>query len=156
MHRLTISIDDQLALDFDDLLNDQGYQSRSEAVCDLMRRAVEVRKLEDDDGDCVASLSYIYNHHTRALAQRLTEMGHAHHDLMIATTHVHLDHDECLETVILRGSVAGVRNYANLVQAERGVRFADLNLVKVGATEIESRGKYSPHPPSHSHEPTIL
>jgi CopG family nickel-responsive transcriptional regulator len=132
MQRLTISLDDDLARDFDTLFRDQAYQSRSEAVRDLVRSAVEARRLQGDGpGDCVASLSYIYNHHTRALAQRLNEMAHQHHDLVVATTHVHLDHDDCLETVILKGAVPRVREFADLVQAERGVRFADLNLVRV-------------------------
>jgi CopG family nickel-responsive transcriptional regulator len=132
MQRVTVSLDEDLARDFDNLLRDQAYQSRSEAVRDLVRSAVEARRLQGDGpGDCVASLSYIYNHHTRALAQRLNEMAHEHHDLVVATTHVHLDHDDCLETVILKGPITLVRGFADLVQAERGVRFADLNLVRV-------------------------
>lgn len=132
MQRVTVSLDEDLARDFDDLLRHQAYQSRSEAVRDLVRSAVEARRLQGDGaGKCVASLSYIYNHHTRALAQRLNEMAHAHHDLVVATTHVHLDHDDCLETVILKGLIPQVRGFADLVQAERGVRFADLNLVRV-------------------------
>jgi CopG family nickel-responsive transcriptional regulator len=132
MQRVTVSLDDDLARDFDILLRDQAYQSRSEAVRDLVRSAVEARRLQGEGpGDCVASLSYIYNHHTRALAQRLNEMAHDHHDLVVATTHVHLDHDDCLETVILKGAIQRVRGFADLVQAERGVRFAALNLVRV-------------------------
>ena len=150
MQRLTVSLDEDLARDFDDLLRDQAYQSRSEAVRDLVRSAVEARRLQGDGpGDCVASLSYIYNHHTRALAQRLNEMAHANHDLVVATTHVHLDHDDCLETVILKGAAQRVRGFADLVQAERGVRFVVLNLVRVEPNN-EHRGA-AHHHTEHQH-----
>jgi CopG family nickel-responsive transcriptional regulator len=132
VQRVTISLDDQLARDFDALAREESYASRSEAVRDLVRAAVEARRLAADaTGACVASLSYVYNHAVRDLAQRLSDAGHRHHGLVVSTTHVHLDHEDCLETTILKGSVADVRAFANAVRAERGVRFTELNLVRV-------------------------
>lgn len=145
MQRVTISLDDALASDFDEQLKSQGYVSRSEAVRDLVRGAVESRRLQGDGGHCVANLSYVYNHHTRALAERLNSLAHEHHELVVATTHVHLDHDECLETAILRGSVQAVRGFADRVQAERGVRFAELNLIRVEPNGRHEVGR------AHSH-----
>lgn len=136
MQRVTISLDEELAQAFDQLCDAQGYTSRSEAMRDLVRHAVDQRRLEDarSSGEgalCVANLSYVYDHHVRSLAQRLTEIAHAHHDLIVATTHVHLDHDNCLETVILKGPTASVRALADGVRAERGVRFGEINLISV-------------------------
>lgn len=130
MQRLTISVDDELAGAFDALVAARGYASRSEAMRDLVRRAVDDQRVEaDGEARCIANLSYVYDHHTRALSQRLVEMEHQHSELVVSTTHVHLDHDTCLETVILRGSIDKVRGLANEVQAERGVRFGMLNLI---------------------------
>jgi CopG family nickel-responsive transcriptional regulator len=132
MQRLTISIDDKLSSDFDALTKAHAYESRSEAVRDLVRGAVEAHRLNcDTRGTCVASLSYVYNHETRDLARRLTAMGHDQHHLLVSTMHVHLDHADCLETSILKGKVADIRAFADAVKAERGVRFAELNLIRV-------------------------
>lgn len=129
MQRLTMSVDEDLAEAFDALIASQGYQSRSEAMRDLVREAIGEQR--PSIGHCVASLSYVYDHHVRVLGQRLVQMHHDHHDVVVATTHVHLDHNTCLETAILKGDVAAVRAFAEQVQAERGVRFAKINLISV-------------------------
>ena len=153
MQRLTISIDDALADEFDALTAEQGYTSRSEAMRDLVRQAVEARRLaETEAGYCVANLSYIYDHGTRALAQRLNEMQHAHHHLVVSTMHSHLDHDTCLETSILRGSVKAVRTLADAIKAERGVRFTELNLISVSPNShhpVEAHGEHDHGPNEH-------
>ena len=140
MERITMSIDEGLAKEFDALIARRGYTSRSEAMRDLLRRELELsRAATDGDSFCVANLSYVYNHHERDLTERLTEAQHAHHDLVVATTHVHLDHDNCLETVILKGRTAVVRAFAQRIEAERGVRHAQLNVVTVD-TDDRHRG----------------
>ena len=77
----------------------------------------------------MAYLSYVYNHHERDLAERLTVIQHQHHDLVVASTHVHLDHDNCLETVMLRGATKAVQQLSDALIAERGVRHGQLNLI---------------------------
>ncbi len=137
MQRLTISLDDDLDQAFDDLMKDKGYQSKSEAMRDLVREAVEARRMEKTgNGECVASLSYVYDHHVRDLAQRIVEMQHDHHDIVISTMHVHLDHDTCLENTILRGPTMSVRKLADRIQAERGVRFAKINLISADPPHV--------------------
>ena len=127
-----MSMDESLANDFDQLVRDRGYASRSEAIRDLLRREIEAHRQGREAGaHCVANLSYVYNHHERKLAERLMEAQHQHHDLVVSTMHVHLDHQHCLETVILKGPTAAVRSFANGMQAERGVRHASINLVTV-------------------------
>ena len=132
MERITMSIDEKLASEFDALIAKRGYASRSEAMRDLLRREVEANRVAYEARSyCVACLSYIYNHHERELAERLTGAQHAHHELVVSAMHVHLDHDHCLETVILKGPTAAVRGFASAITAERGVRHGQLNLVTV-------------------------
>jgi CopG family nickel-responsive transcriptional regulator len=132
MDRFTISLDEQLAQAFDAWIAERGYANRSEAVRDLLRAELERSRQQAPLGlHCVGSLSYVYNHHERELGDRLTRMHHAHHDLNLATMHVHLDHEHCLETVLLRGPAADVRAFADSVCAERGVHHGKLNLVSV-------------------------
>ncbi len=132
MERITMAIDEPLAREFDALIARRGYGSRSEAMRDLLRRELEADRASGEAaGHCVASLSYVYNHHVRDLAERLTGAQHEHHDLVVSTMHVHLDHDHCLEVEILKGHTADVRRFADRITAERGVRHAALNLVGV-------------------------
>ena len=132
MERITMSIDEALAKEFDVLIAKRGYGSRSEAMRDLLRREVESDRIKyETRAYCVASLSYVYNHHQRDLAERLTAAQHEHHDLVVATMHVHLDHEHCLETTVLKGPASAVRRIADRIKAERGVRHAAINLVTV-------------------------
>jgi CopG family transcriptional regulator, nickel-responsive regulator len=141
MDRFTISLDENLAAAFDELVKNRGYATRSEAVRDILRTHLQQsREQRDAKGSCVASLSYVYNHHERELSERLTSIQHAHHDLTISTMHAHLDHDQCIETVMLKGQVLKVREFAQQIIAERGVRHGQLNLVSVEVGKSHSHG----------------
>jgi CopG family transcriptional regulator, nickel-responsive regulator len=134
MERFTISLDEKLAKEFDHLIQARGYDNRSEAVRDMIRHELETKRLASGEAPyCIANLSYIYNHHERELAERLTSLQHEQHDLVISTMHAHLDHDNCIETVILRGPTKAVRRFADAISAERGVRHGTLNLVPADA-----------------------
>ena len=150
---MTISLDAELAAEFDRLIAERGYRNRSEAVRDLLRAHLEQARQERGEAThCVANLSYVYNHHERDLAERLTALQHGRHDLAVATLHAHLDHENCLESVILRGPTAAVRSFSDALVAERGVRHGQLNLIDV---EIDSgRGHhhgYTAAGRSHGH-----
>lgn len=149
MERFTISLDEALAKEFDQLIAARGYSNRSEAVRDLIRGAIESdRQRETPAGHCVANLSYVYNHHERELAERLTGLQHDHHDLTVAAMHSHLDHDNCLESVILKGATADVRQFADVLMAERGVRHGKLNVI---ALEAEHHHAHDDHGAAHVH-----
>ncbi len=149
MERFTISLDESLARQFDELIAARGYGNRSEAVRDLIRGAIESdRRRDPPSGHCVASLSYVYNHHERELAERLTALQHERHDLAVAGMHSHLDHENCLESVILKGPTADVRQFADALIAERGVRHGQLNLI---ALEIEEHHAHDEHGQAHVH-----
>ncbi len=132
MSRFTISLDNQLSVQFDELIQSRGYTNRSEAVRDMIRKQLETEHLKSEsNGDCVASLCYIYNHHENDLANRITSVHHSHHNLTLSCMHVHMDHFNCFEVVILRGTVHNVTNFADQVIATRGVRHGKLFMVPV-------------------------
>jgi CopG family nickel-responsive transcriptional regulator len=154
MERITISIDTALALEFDHLIAARGYKNRSEAVRDLVRSHLEAqRQTHAPAGHCVANLSYVYNHHERDLAERLTALQHDQHDLTVATLHAHLDHDNCLESVILRGTTLAVRTFSDALMAQRGVRHGQLNVV--GVEVDDSHAHTSGHAHSHLHDSAV-
>jgi CopG family nickel-responsive transcriptional regulator len=152
MDRFTISLDENLATAFDELIKERGYATRSEAVRDILRTQLQQsREQRDARGSCVANLSYVYNHQERELSERLVKIQHDHHDLTISTMHAHLDHDECLETVMLKGPVSQVRRFAQEMIAERGVRHGLLNLVSVDLTKAHSHGGATHRHPKPRH-----
>ncbi|MDO9710191.1 nickel-responsive transcriptional regulator NikR [Paracraurococcus lichenis] len=129
MQRVTITIDDDLLATVDALVERKGYASRSEAIRDLLRAETDRAATLAEASPCVAVLSYVYDHEARELARRLTGTHHAHHDLGIASLHVHLDHDTCLEVAVLRGPAGAVRRFADAVTSETGVRHHALHVV---------------------------
>jgi CopG family nickel-responsive transcriptional regulator len=130
MERVTISLDADLTRDFDAMIRAKGYASRSEAVRDVLRAQLRLRTAHrDGSGSCIATLSYIYNHHERDLGERLKRLQHDHHDLTVSSMHAHLDHQECIETLILQGRIDAVQRFSDALMAERGVRHGQLNLI---------------------------
>ncbi|MGU3541063.1 nickel-responsive transcriptional regulator NikR [Methylobacterium sp. A54F] len=137
MQRITITIDDDLLAAVDRLCAERGYRSRSEAVRDLVRDSVApTQATEAGNAPCYGALSYVYNHGTRDLARRLTDGGH-HHGVSIASMHVHLNRDDCLEVAVLRGSVSAMQSYADSVITQRGVRYGRLHLIPESIGPIE-------------------
>jgi CopG family nickel-responsive transcriptional regulator len=132
MQRVTITIDDDLLTAIDALCESRGYGSRSEAVRDIVRNALApARAAGAGSAAFCGALSYVYSHGTRDLARRLTDEGHQH-GVSIASMHVHLNHDDCLEVAVLRGSVSQMQSYADTVITQRGVRYGHLHLIPEG------------------------
>lgn len=151
MERFTISLDDSLAQQFDELIVSRGYSNRSEAVRDLIRGGIESdNQRATPKGLCVANLSYLFNHHERDLAERLTAQQHEHHELTVAAMHTHLDHEMCLESVILRGPASDVVAFADALMAERGVKHGKLNIISLSANSDTPENGKKPHS-THSH-----
>lgn len=130
MQRITISIDEDLLEEIDKITEQRKYQNRSEAIRDLARAGIQaVDKQVDHNAHCVAALFYVYDHEARELSKRLTKTFHDHHDLSLASLHVHLDHGNCMEVSLLRGHVGEIQTFADGVIAERGVRHGKLVVV---------------------------
>jgi CopG family nickel-responsive transcriptional regulator len=131
MRRITISIDDELLATLERLGERRGYANRSEALRDMVREAIGHERFEQEGSPCLATLTYVYEHEKRDLARRLTRTQHEQHDLSLATLHIHLDQRNCLEVAVLRGTVDAVRNFADVVTTQRGVRHGRLHILPI-------------------------
>lgn len=143
MQRVTVTLDEDLLDDLDRLVASRGYQSRSEALRDLARAGLQQAKVEAGQGHCVAALVYTYDHSARELAQRLTRNYHDHREISLATLHVHLDDDTCLEVTALKGSTGEVKHFAEHVIAERGVRYGKVLVIPAGARRASGAKPHS-------------
>ena len=152
MQRITITIDETLLETLDAVVRRRGYDSRSEAVRDMIRDTATQQAASGEAAPCVAVLGYVYDHETRALAQRLTQALHDHHDLTVAGMHVHLDHESCLDVSVLKGSMSAVRGLADVLTAQRGVRHANLHVipVRVSNTRHDHGWGAAKHPHVHA------
>lgn len=132
MDRLTISLNNRLSKQFEAAMHKRGYFNRSEAMRDLIRDLLETDHLEEfAEGRCIGTLSFIYNHHERELASSIALAQHDHQDLTLSSIQVHVDNDNCLQVVILNGTIKEVKNFANFIMATRGVRHGKLHLLPV-------------------------
>lgn len=120
--RFGVSLDEELLEPFDALCTVKGYSNRSEAIRDLIRKALVAEEWQQADGQGAGTLTLVYDHHKNDLARRLTQMQHDEHDIIIATLHVHLDHHNCLEVLILKGEAARVRALADKLISCKGVK----------------------------------
>jgi CopG family nickel-responsive transcriptional regulator len=124
--RFGISIDDRLLKRFDDLIADKGYVNRSEAIRDLIRNALVEDAWAREDEETVGTVTLVYNHHTRDLADKLTEQQHSHHEAIISALHVHLDAHHCLEVVVVKGKAKSVKRLADELIGTKGVKHGKL------------------------------
>jgi CopG family nickel-responsive transcriptional regulator len=151
MERLTISLDQDLAVRFDKLLKSQGYKNRSEGIRDLIRDKLEQQSLEQqvaehkENTECIGSITYIYNHQERELASRLAQAQHDNHNIAVSSLRIPLDHDHCMETVMLNGDTDVVRAFCNEIIARPGIRHGKAYLVPVEAEHSHHEGKNHVH-----------
>jgi CopG family nickel-responsive transcriptional regulator len=131
--RFGVSLDSELLERFDALCARRGYETRSEAIRDLLRNTLVEQEWEDSGKDLAAVLTLVYDHHTKDLARKVINAQHEAHHLIITTLHVHLDHHNCLEVLVLKGPGPDVRGLAERLIAIRGVKFGRLSLATTGA-----------------------
>lgn len=147
MQRITVSLPDAIVDKLDRLMAESGAKNRSEAVRDLIRSAEASAQRASGEGECVGVLSYIYDHHERQLSSRMTESQHEQGDLIVSLMHAHVNAEDCLEAVFVRGPAKKVIAYGQSVIAEPGVRNGSLNLIPVDSLERCAH----PHAHGHSH-----
>ena len=131
--RFSASLDAALLERFDDATGRRGYSNRSEALRDLIRDAL-VREEWQGDAEIVGTVTLVYDHHTRELADRLTRTQHDHHDIILSAMHVHLDHDNCLEVIAVKGRASVVQAVADALVGTRGVKHGRLTATTTGRT----------------------
>lgn len=120
--RFGISLPGALLASFDALCERRGYQSRSEAIRDLIRNTLVEEEWKDSDLEVAGTLTMVYDHHNRDLPTRLMDIQHDHHNLVVTTQHVHLDHHNCLEVLVLRGPAREIGTLASRLIACNGVK----------------------------------
>jgi CopG family nickel-responsive transcriptional regulator len=130
--RFGISIDDRLLKRFDELIADKGYVNRSEAIRDLIRGALVEEAWARGDEETVGTVTLVYDHHTRDLADKLTEQQHSHHEAIVSALHVHLDAHHCLEVVVVKGKARSVKRLADELIGTKGVKHGKLVTTTAG------------------------
>jgi len=130
--RFGVSINDALLKRFDGLITEKGYKNRSEAIRDLIRNSLVEEELANEEAEAVGSVALVYDHHTRELADKLTDHQHSHHEEIISALHVHLDAHHCLEIVVVKGQAQKIKKLANELIGTKGVKHGKLMMTTVG------------------------
>lgn len=131
LKRFTISLDEKLLDDFDAFIGQQKYVNRSEAIRDLIRSSFVAKEWQADK-DVVGVISMVYDHHQYKLQEKVTEIQHDYHHQIVSTTHVHMDHHNCLEVIIIKGKAGAVNELADRIRSLRGVRNCNLAMSTTG------------------------
>ncbi|QSX32022.1 nickel-responsive transcriptional regulator NikR [Shewanella avicenniae] len=127
IQRFTVSLPQSLFEEIETDIASRGYQSRSEYIRDLFRDRIVDKQWNDSVDDVVGVLTLIFDHHQRGLSERLIEIQHNHLVHILCSTHVHIDHHRCLETIILKGQAKEVNHLVNQISALKGVNLARLS-----------------------------
>lgn len=150
MQRVTITVEDELLATVDKLVGDRGYAGRSEAVRDLIRRGLSKDIAGHPTGTtCVASLTFVAEHAIRDLPQRIAELQSRNHQLVLTQTQVPLDHDASLHTMVLRGPVDQIRQFADQLVTQRGVRHDHLAVIPANIAARKHRHGTMSHQHDH-------
>ena len=130
--RFGVSLDERLLAKFDRLIGRKSYANRSEAIRDLIRDSLVREQWERGDVNAVGTLTLVYDHETRELEERLTELQHAHYQAIVSTLHVHLDPHHCLEVLVLRGKASLLRSISDRLIGTRGVKHGTFSATAEG------------------------
>ena len=133
LSRIGVAIDADLLRKFDKLIASRGYHNRSEAFRDLIRDELVERSWEQPDSNVVGTVTLVYDHHVRMLNEKLTDMQHSHFHQILSTLHVHLDHDNCLEVLVVKGKASLVKKIADALISTKGVKHGRLTITTSGA-----------------------
>jgi len=129
--RFGVSLDDGLLQPFDKRISEQGYANRSEAIRDLIRNSLVAHEWGDDE-EVIGTITLVYDHHVRELTDRLTNIQHEYSQEIVSTLHVHLDHNNCLEVLVVRADSHRARSLADALRALRGVKHTTLGMTTCG------------------------
>jgi CopG family transcriptional regulator, nickel-responsive regulator len=142
--RFGVSMEESLLLEFDQLITHKGYNNRSEAIRDIVRDKIVDESIQLPKGNVYGALVYIYDHHTRELEKSLSNLQHNYFENIISTSHVHVDHDSCLEVALLKGKVGTLKAIAEKLLSFKGVKHGKLTLT----TSLHKHDRHS-HPHEH-------
>lgn len=131
--RFGVSLDSALLAKFDQLIESKGYQNRSEAIRDLIRDKLVEQQWTASKEDTVGVFSFVYDHHQNELSQALNNIQHQHLDIIVSSTHVHVDHHNCLEVIILKGPSSQILAITDKLTSTRGVKHGKLIMTSTGS-----------------------
>ena len=153
LSRFGVSIEEELLESFDRLINGQGYGNRSEALRDLMRDALVKSRLEDapEAGEALGSLTLVYDHHASDLNDKMNEIQHDHHDLVVSVLHVHVSRDDCMEVIVLRGAVREIRSLSDALLSLKGVKHGKLFVTFNARQMVGRKSASNGHTHNHKH-----
>jgi len=126
--RFGVSMEKSLLEEFDALINEKGYTNRSEAIRDIVRDRLIEENIKHTGAGAYGALVYIYDHHQRELEKSLANIQHEYFKNIISTSHVHIDHDNCFEVILLRGKVGEIKSIADRMLSMKGVKHGKLTL----------------------------
>ena len=124
LKRFGVSIEKKLLQGFDRYVREKKYQNRSEALRDLIRKELVETSWKDGDGEVAGAIIMVYDHHQRELVDNLVSIQHDFHDTIISSQHVHLDHNNCLEIVAVKGTIKKVYDLEARLKVAKGVKHA--------------------------------
>ncbi len=130
VERVGVSFDPELLKRFDSMIGSKGYKSRSEAIRDLVRKAILESEVKEGKGEVIGTLTYVYDHHEGEVNNHLLNLQHDHHHEILFTTHVHMDHDMCLEVLIVKGEAHRVKDLSDNIRAIKGVKHGELVITR--------------------------
>jgi CopG family transcriptional regulator, nickel-responsive regulator len=130
--RFGVSLSPSLLRELDQMVQKKGYQNRSLAISDMIRRQLVEYHQELGDSEVVGTVTLVYDHHQPQVQRKLTDLQHKQLHTIISTLHVHLDHDNCLEVLVVRGTASVVRNVADHLLAAKGIKHGKLTLTTTG------------------------
>ena len=150
LSRIGIALDSDLLKRFDRSIEKSGYTNRSEAFRDLIRDRLVREQTAAPDATVVGTVTLIYDHHASGITEKLTEAQHEHHDLVVSTSHAHLDHDSCLEVLIVHGKAARIEHFADLLIGLKGVQHGRLVMTVPSLAAEHQHSHAHDHPHKHS------
>ena len=149
--RIGIALDSELIQRFDRSIARRGYTNRSESFRDLIRDRLVGERTSAPEAIVVGSVTLIYDHHASGISEKLTEIQHEHHALVVSTSHAHLDHDSCLEVLIVHGKAAKVEKFADLLIGLKGVQHGRLVMTVPESALAPSSDSEHKHKHPHKH-----
>lgn len=130
--RFSVSLPKTLLQELDLMVSQKGYANRSQAIADMVRANLVEYRQQEANSEIAGTITLVYDHHKPQLQAALTDIQHDHHDLIISTMHVHLDHHHCMEVLLLRGKAAGIREIADELLSAKGVKHGKLTITTTG------------------------
>ena len=130
--RVGVSLDKKLLGMFDELISGQGYSNRSEAIRDLIRNRLSEEHLSKPSTQAVAGVFLVYDHHASGLSEKLNHFQHNHLLQIVSSVHIHLDHENCLEIIILKGKVKNIQQLSDRITSLKGVKLSRVNIMATG------------------------